>query len=474
LTMKQAICPARRVGWTRIGGRKSFFFTPKLFLVGLFLTEAVYAQVANTAEPEPSVLPLSLKKAVEIALAPEGNARVQLALEAVKAAQARSAQTRALLLPNLDGSVGQLNQTRNLAALGIGFNLSVIGLQFPTFVGPFNTFDARASLTQSIFDFSNIRRFQATRAGIQQALAENDSTGDQTRELVAKSYLAALRSEAALETARSNVTLAEALLKLAENQKEVGTGTGIEVTRARVQLANERQRLLEAQNGKTRAHLELLRSMGLKLEVRVQLTETLTFQPTEPTSVEQSLKTALEERADWKAQQKREQMQNLNYSAAKMERLPSVLGLADYGTIGTSVNNAIPTYTYGVSVRVPVFDGGRRDARRAESLVLCRLEGIRTRDLKEQIEFEVRLALDSLQSAREQVKAAGEGLQLAEEELAQARRRYEGGVSNSLEVTDAQSRLARARENRIAAVFNHSLASLDLAAATGLIRRKVE
>lgn len=471
--MTQTTRLTRRVAWMRtlsIGSRFGPFMT---FIVVLLLSGIAYAQAGNSTVTPSSVLPLSLRKAVEIALAPEGNTRVQLALEAVRASQARSAQSRALLLPNLDGAVGQQNQTRNLAALGIGFNLSIIGIQFPTFVGPFNTFDARASLTQSIFDFSNIRRFQASRAGIQQAMAENDSTRDQTRELVATSYLTALRAEAALETARSNVTLAEALLKLAVNQKEAGTGTGIEITRARVQLANERQRLLEAQNGKTRAHLELLRAMGLKLEAELQLTESLSYQPIEPTTVEQSLRTALDERADWKAQQKREQTQKLNYGAVKMERLPSVLGLADYGTIGSGIDNTRATYTYGVSVRIPVFDGGRRDARRSESLVLYRQEEIRTRDLREQIELEVRLALDSLKSAEEQVQAASEGLRLAEEELAQARRRYEGGVSNSLEVTDAQSRLARARENHISALFKYNLATLELSAATGTIRHRV-
>ena len=123
-------------------------------------------------------------------------------------------------------------------------------------------------------------------------------------------------------------------------------------------------------------------------------------------------------------------------SATKMERLPSVAGLADYGSIGSSINNAIPTRTYGFAVRVPVFDGGRRDARRAESFSQLRQESIRTHDLREQIELEVRVALDNLQSAEDQVKAAEEGLRLSEEELAQAQRRYQAGVSNGLEVTD--------------------------------------
>ena len=124
-------------------------------------------------------------------------------------------------------------------------------------------------------------------------------------------------------------------------------------------------------------------------------------------------------------------------------------------------------------MRVPIFDGGRRDARRAESMVQLRQERIRTRDLREQVELEVRLALESLRSANSQVEVAKEGLQLAENELAQARRRYEGGVASSLEITDAQTRLQRARDNQIAAIYNHNVARIELAAATGKIQESV-
>ena len=121
-------------------------------------------------------------------------------------------------------------------------------------------------------------------------------------------------------------------------------------------------------------------------------------------------------------------------------------------------------------MRVPIFDGGRRDARRAESASQYRQEQARTDDLKEQIELDVRLALDALRSAEEQVKVAAEGLELAANELAQARRRYDAGVAGGLEVTDAQTRLARARDNQISALYQHNVARVDLAQAMGNVR----
>ncbi len=121
-------------------------------------------------------------------------------------------------------------------------------------------------------------------------------------------------------------------------------------------------------------------------------------------------------------------------------------------------------------MRVSLFDGWKRDARRAESASLYRAEKVKTNDLRDQIELDVRLALQSLRSADAEVKAAEEGLQLSQNELAQAQRRYKAGVSNSVEVTDAQTRLQRARDNRINALYNYNVARIDLGTATGTIR----
>ena len=358
-------------------------------------------QVASAAGP----IELSLKRAVEVAVSPEGNTKIQLSGEALKQAQSRSAQARAALLPDLEASVGERDQTANLAAMGINIAVPIPGFQFPTFVGPFTTMDARATRTQSVFDFSSIRRFQASKVGVSAARSDVDSTEEQVAAQVARAYLAAVRADADVETAQANVTLSEAVLKQAENQKTAGTGTGIEITRAKVQLANDRQRLLVAENQRTSARLQLLRAMGLRLDTELELTDKLAYVPVDAVTLEQAKAQALKERPDLKAQQEREANARLSASATKMERLPTVAAFGDYGSIGPGFDNALPTRTYGISVRVPVFDGGRRDARRAESASQYRSEKVRTNDLKEQIELDVRLALDALRSAED----AGEG-----------------------------------------------------------------
>ena len=435
---------------------------------------AAPALVGQTLGPAP--LQLSLKRAVEVAVAPEGSAKIQLADEALKQAQARAAEARAALLPDLESSFNYSTQTVNLAAEGLStaFQIPIPGFQFPTLVGPFSVADARATAQQSVFDFSAIRRFQASKVGIAASKSDLEASSEQVAAQVARAYLGAVKGDTDVETAQANVTLSQATLTQAENQKAAGTGTGIEITRAKVQLANDQQRLVAARNARRAAHLQLLRAMGMRLDTDLELTDKLQYVPVDAVTLETARAQAFKDRPDYQAQQQKESNARLSASATTLERLPTLAASANYGSIGPGLNNAIPTYAYGISVRVPVFDGGRRDARRVESDSEYRAEKVRTTDLKEQIELDVRLALDSLTSAAEEVQVAKDGLELSESELTQARRRYEGGVANSLEVTDAQTRLERARDNQTDALYNYNLARIDLAQAMGKVRSMVQ
>jgi outer membrane protein len=425
---------------------------------------------ANAVPVVEDVLQLSLKRAVDIAISRQGNSNILLADEAVVQAQSRTAQARAAFLPDVEGAASEESVIRSLGSLGLTSIALPFGLKIPTIVGPYNVIDIRTTGVET-FDFSSIRRFQATRSGVRTARAERKNTDNSVAALAAKTYLAALHAEADLEAVSADVTLAQALLKQAEHQKEVGTGTGIEITRAKVQLSNEQQRKLIAENQMRRANFELLRAIGVNLDTNIALTDKLSYLPVESMTIDQARADAMKWREDFKAQQGHEETARLSASAVTWERLPAISGFGDYGTTGQGgIAGELPTRTYGMQLRVPVFDGGRRDARRTEAVSQYRAEQARTRDLREQIELELREALDSLSSARGQMEVAQEGLTLADSELAQARRRYEAGVTNGIEVTDAQTRLERARDNQIAALFNYNLARIDLGQATGTVR----
>jgi len=410
---------------------------------------------------------LTLQDAVAAALEPDGNVRIQLAREAVSQAEARAAQARAELLPDLSASVGQQSRTVNLTEFGLRSD------DLPSRVGPFNTFDARGTLNVKLLDLSSIGRFKAARVGTEAAREESATAHEKTAAEVARAYVSAVRAQALVETAQANVEMSDALLRLAVSQKAAGTGTGIEVTRAEVQAANTRQQALVAGADFTKARLQLLKTVGIDLDLDIELTGRLSFTPAPAVSLKEAIASANESLAELRAQRKHEQTARLDHKATVLERMPAVVGFANYGTVGLSANDTTPTRTFGASIQIPIFDGGRRDARRSESLSRWKEERIRSADLKDEVELRIRVALDAIRSAEAQVEAAESGLALSTEELEQAQRRYKAGVGTNLEVTDAQTRLQRSRENRVTAIFNHSQARIDLAAAMGNIHELV-
>src|ERR1700688_139020 len=334
-----------------------------------------------------ATLPLSLKRAVEIALAPDGSPRVTLSQESIRQAETRRLEARAAFLPDLESSVRDQRETVNLRTFGFNFTSALVaGFTFPSIVGQFSVFDARATASQTVFDFSTIRKYQEAKVNIQAAKSDFDATKNQVTDQVARSYVTTLRAQAALDTARANVELSQALLTLAQQQKDAGTGTGLDVVRADVQLANDRQHLVAAANDRRRAGLNLMRAMGLKLDAAIELTDKLDYRPADIGTLDEALAEARKLRAELKAQKDREQSARLSYSSVKAERLPSLGASANYGSIGAGIVGAQATYDYGLSLRVPVYNGGLREARRAESLSQYRQEQTRTHDLEQQEE----------------------------------------------------------------------------------------
>jgi len=446
----------------------------RTMLPALFLFPPLLWGADADLVPRQSPLQLSLKRAVELATSPEGNTNIQLEEEAVREAKARTAEARSALLPNVETYASETSMIRSLAALGSNTVKLPFNFHLPNQAGPYDITDVRATATQSAFDFSALRRWQAARKAVRATKSEQEHATNEISALVAKAYVAALRANADVDASNSDVELAKALLTQAQNQKNAGTGTGIEITRQKTKLADQTQRLLEAQNNRTRTHLQLLRAIGLRLDTEAELTDKLVYTPEETMTLEQAEAEAFKNREDYKAQQEHENGARLSFSAAKWERLPTIQAWGDYGTIGQTDIAIMPTRDFGITLRFPIFDGGRIDAQRAEESSRYRQEKIKSNDLRQQIELDIRTALDSLHSAQEQVRVAQEGLELADNELTQARRRYTAGVTNGLEVTDAQTQLEHARDNQIAAIFNYNIARMDLGEATGTIRRQIQ
>ena len=426
--------------------------------------DAIATETHSSAAPE---LKLSLRDAIQAAI--DNNVNVRLLKERIAAAQAQADTSLGAMLPNISGYMSGRNQTVNLAAFGIPADrLSGLGLN-GSVTEPFDVYDARASLVQNIFSLSLIQRWRASKAGVNVAALEAEVTKRDVMATAGLLYIEALRADEAVKARRADIELGEQLLKLARDRKAAGVATGLDITREEVQLENHRQRWLVAQNEQEIARLNLIRSLGITFDVKLTLTDELKFVPVEAIQADQALTIARQQRVELKAQETRQKLASLSLSSVTNERVPSLSLNGDYGWIGVKPEDAPATRMIGLTLSVPIFDGGQREGRIAETRSRVRQESIRMKDISDQVTLEVRNALLTLESSQQQVAVAQKGVDLAAKELTFARDRFAAGLGTNIEVTNAQTSMARARDNLIEALFRFNASRINLARAKGEI-----
>jgi outer membrane protein TolC len=215
----------------------------------------------------------------------------------------------------------------------------------------------------------------------------------------------------------------------------------------------------------------LIRSLGIAFDVRLVLTDDLKFVPVEPQAAEQALTAAREQRLELRAQENRQRLAALTLNSVTSERIPSLSLNGDYGWIGLKPEDALATRSIGLTFSIPIFDGGQRESRISETRSRVRQESIRMKDVSDQVTLEVRNALLTLESSMQQVAVAEKGMELALKELTFARDRFAAGLTTNIEVTNAQTSVARARDNQIEALFRFNASRINLARAKGEIER---
>ena len=411
----------------------------------------------------PQPLALSVKDAVQRAL--ENN--LGLLLQEESETSARGARWRALadLLPTVSGSFSARRQVINLEAYGFPAT--------PSIVGPFNVHDARVYLSQPVIDVSALNDARASALN-QQAEKYGVKTARDLVVLVAvKLYLEAVATSSRVEMTRAQQTTAEALFAQARDLKTAGIVAGIDVLRSQVQLQNERQRVIAAENDFEKAKLQLARAIGLPLGQAFTLSDKIPYAPMAAPPLEEVLGRALESRPDFLAVKSRLDAAHASSRAANGALLPSLRFDADYGALGQTYASAHGTYSMAATISIPVFDGGTTTARRIETSSLVRQREAELADLRGRIEFEVRSALLDLRATEQQLEAANTNMKLADAELTQARDRFGAGVTGNLEITQAQQSVATASEQYITALYSHNLAKASLARALGIAESAV-
>jgi outer membrane protein TolC len=367
------------------------------------------------------------------------------------------------LLPTAEARLSETRQIVNLAAFG--FNPQQFG--FPSVIGPFNLFDGRVAVTQPIIDLHATNRLRAENHNVLAAQLTVRSARDLVVLVSANIYLEVLAARARTESVRAQLGTADAALQQATNMKANGLVAGIDVIRADVQVSTQRQRLTSAQNELEKTKLRLAHVIGLPVGQAFEVVEELPYVPAPDLSLEVALNQAYQSRPDYLAALERVKAAEADRRAIIGELLPDVRVSADYGPLGLTPANSVNTYTLLGAINVPIFNGRTR-GRLAEADADLKMRQSEAEDLKAGIYYDVRSAFLDLQATAERLQVATRARDLAAEELAQARDRFSAGVTNNLEVVQAQESVALSSEQYIQALYGYNVAKALLARGLGI------
>jgi outer membrane protein TolC len=410
-----------------------------------------------------SATPVALSLDAAVALGLKQNLAGVLATDVVTDARGQRWQALSELLPNVVTDTGFGVHQINVKA---AFGLTIPGQ--PPIIGPFGYFDSRAYFRQSAFDWTSIERARSSQAQVKSA----EFSAKDARELIVlvivSNYLLVIADQSEVESATSQRDTAKALFQQASDQKTAGLASAVDVLRSQVQLQSREQKLIVARNNLAKQKLVLARAIGLPLGQQFDITTHVPYQEMTPSSLDEAIRSAYKARPDFQSQLNQVRSAELEKKAASAERYPSLGVETDYGLSGVNPGSSHGTVDAAATLRIPIFQGGRvhGDVLRADASLTR--ERQRLEDLRARIDQEVRDAYLDLDAAAQEVSVEKSAVTLATRNLEQSRDRFTSGVTDNLEVVQAQDALAIASDAYIASLYSYNVAKISLARSTGV------
>lgn len=411
----------------------------------------------------PGRIPLSLQNAIDIGL--KHNLGLLLSQADTQTARGQRWQELSTLMPQVTAgpyaAVSKVNiDEAGLSGLATLFHIS------PS-VGPFSYFDARAALSQTLFDWKSINAARAASQNVKGA----DYTVLDARDLVILTvgsvYFQAVADEARIATDEAQVETAQALFDQATDQVNAGTAADIDAMRTKVELQTRQQQLIQAKNDFAIQKITVARVIGLAPSQNFDLTDKSLYQPLDNMTVDDALIRAYASRSDYRAAASSVRAAELSRKASVAGYFPSLTFGADYGTGGSHPSNSTTVYDVRGTLSIPIFTGNRVHGEIQQADAQLEQSRERLENLRAQIEADVRTALLNLQSFAEQVKVAQSNIELADQTLAQSRDRFSAGVTDTVEVVQSQEAVASAHDQYISSLYNYNFAKISLIRALG-------
>ena len=449
-----------------------------LFAVLLFGVPAMQAQQAPdidsaqnpflgsvpSEKPAAGTLNLTLREAIDRGL--RANLGLLLSGEDTQVANGGRWQALSRLLPQVNGAVSGSQQELDLQAM-VGPN--TLPPTIPPIPSPFHVFDTRLFVSAPLLNLSDLA---GTRAATEQ-LSATRFTYQQARDTVVlavgKAYLMAIAGKAQVQSATAERDTAQALYQLAKDRESAGLNPQIDTLRALVELKSQQENLLSAENAYATEKLNLARAIGLPDGQEIELATEVPFSPMSSQNIEEDISQAFLHRGDYQAATAEVTAAQAQLRSARAERYPSAGVNANWGDIGTGgITDGHQTYVVAGTVKVPLFQGGRVHGEIEAAEARLKQAQSKLANLKEQIGYDVRTALLNLQTDASQVDVAKTNTALAAQTLDQSRDRFASGVTNNVEVIQAQQAVAQADEVYIASLYRYSVSKLNLARSMGV------
>lgn len=412
-----------------------------------------------------TVLELSFKEAIDRGL--QNNLGALLQADNTINARGQKWSELSNLLPNLSAGVSENAAQINLAAQGLRFPPTGPLSGIPTVVGPFGFFESRIFLTQTLFSWKAIERTRGAVGNEKTARFNYKDARDLVVLAVGNAYLQTLAGAARVETAEAQVQTAQALYDKSKDQQDAGVSPAIDTLRSRVELQSRQQQLIVARNNFAKQKLTLARAIGLPPGQEFSLADKAPYEPLTAVSIEDSLRRAYDSRSDYQAAKQQVRSAQLFRNAATAEYYPTIDVAANYGDSGITLGNSHGVFAVSGTLRIPIFQGGKMHADVLQAEAQLKQAEQQLANLHGQIDYDVRTALLDLNAAADQVEVARSSVDLADQTLTQARDRFAAGVTDNLEVIQAQEAVASANENYISGLYAHNLAKVELARAIG-------
>jgi outer membrane protein TolC len=431
-----------------------------------FQQQNPYLGGVPTGKATSTPLQLSLEDAVARGL--RQNLGGLLSSDALSGAQGERWRALSALLPNLTTSTSfGVRQVDVRATIGIN---SVPG--HPPVIGPFGVFDTRAYLDQAVFTWQSIESARSSAAQVKSAQYSYKNARELVVVVVVSNYLLVIADQSQVESALAQRDTAKVLFDQTTDQKQAGLAAAVDVLRSNVELQAREQQLILTRNDLAKQKRVLARAIGLPAGQVFEVTTEVGYQLLTTSSLDEALQQAYSSRPDYKSVAEQVRSAELQKKAASAERYPTLSAVGDYGSIGTNFASNHGTVDAAAELRFPIFQGGRihGDNLIAES-ILARAKQ-RLENLRAIIDQQVRDAFLDLQDTAQEVSVENNAVQLANQTLQQSRDRFASGVTDNIEVVQAQESLADANDAYIASLYRYNIAKISMARAIGFAESK--